>query len=147
MICIKCFHGKTSVVNSRPHKKAPSIWRRRQCAHCHAVFTTIETPELNGGLTIDQRPLSMPRLTVTLAGYLTHHGEDAADDAAWLATTIVHTLWANRQTSTTRQEFTSTVHTVLERYDAAAGLRYATEHNLIKTTAAPRRGRPRITRL
>jgi hypothetical protein len=89
----------------------------------------------------------MPRLIVTLASFLSHHGDEAADDAAWLATTIVHTLWANRQTSITRHEFSSTVHSVLERYDAAAGLRYATEHNLIKTTATPRRGRPRITRL
>ena len=42
MICVYCLTPDTSVVNSRPHKKHPHVWRRRRCATCHRTFTSYE---------------------------------------------------------------------------------------------------------
>jgi transcriptional repressor NrdR len=147
MICTKCFHGKTSVTNSRPHKTSPSIWRRRQCPKCKHIFTTLELPEASEIATVGGKAFSTPRLTVSLASYLTHRGDDAADDASWLVSTIVQALWTAKKKKLTSRELVDIVHPVLDRFDAIAGLRYATEHNLISgQRQSPRRGRPRITR-
>lgn len=42
MICVYCLAPDTSVVNSRPHKKHPHVWRRRRCRVCHRTFTSYE---------------------------------------------------------------------------------------------------------
>lgn len=146
MICVKCFHRKTTVNNSRPHKTTPSIWRRRQCLRCGHVFTTVETPELTNIASVNGEPLSTARLTVELAHYLSHRGHEAADDASWLAITIVHTIWNNQNTALTGGELSAIIHPILDRFDPAAGLRYGMEHGLITSTsqAQPRRGRPRL---
>ena len=47
MFCIKCFHAKTNVVNSRPKKKNPTVWRRRKCASCNYTFTTTTSTPTN----------------------------------------------------------------------------------------------------
>ena len=147
MICTKCFHGKTSVGNSRPHKTAPSIWRRRQCPKCGHTFTTIEMPEASEVATVSGAPFSAARLTVSLAGYLEHRGTDAADDASWLVATVSQLLWAEHKKKLTTRELIDIVYPILDRFDAIAGLRYATEHGLlVGQRQAPRRGRPRITR-
>lgn len=146
MLCTKCFHGKTSVTNSRPHKTSPSIWRRRQCPKCGHIFTTIELPESSETTAISGKPFSVARLTVSLANYLGHRGSEAADDASWLAATIQQQLWATHKKKLTVRELIDIVYPVLDRFDAIAGLRYATEHGLISgQQQRPRRGRPRIS--
>ena len=47
MICIKCFHGKTHVTNSRQNKKCPTTWRRHICDQCGYSFTTYEKPAIS----------------------------------------------------------------------------------------------------
>jgi hypothetical protein len=75
------------------------------------------------------------------------HRDDAADDASWLTATVLQTLWAEHKKKLTSRELISIVHPILDRFDAIAGLRYATEHGLISgQSQRPRRGRPRITR-
>jgi transcriptional regulator NrdR family protein len=146
MICTKCFHGKTQVTNSRPHKTSPSIWRRRQCLKCSHIFTTLETPDTSEAATISGKPFSAPRLTVSLAGYLSHRGNEAPDDASWLVATVQQLMWAEHKKKLTSRELVDMVYPILDRFDAIAGLRYATEHGLISgQQQKPRRGRPRIT--
>ena len=47
MICIKCFHEKTHVTNSRQNKKYPITWRRHICDQCGYSFTTYEKPAIS----------------------------------------------------------------------------------------------------
>jgi len=41
MTCIYCA-GKTQVINSRHQKRPNQVWRRRKCATCGNVWSTIE---------------------------------------------------------------------------------------------------------
>ena len=146
MFCIKCFSKSTSVTNSRPHKRSPSTWRRRKCVTCSYTFTTTESIVLEDYLQIDDKPFSLPRLTVSLTSVLIAD-ETPADSAYWLARTIGEQLLLLEKTSVSRETLLKTVHAVVSRYSPNAGLQYALKYNLIETTATPRRGRPTLRRL
>ena len=45
MICSKCKHDDTRVVDSRESADGRSIRRRRECEKCNFRFTTFETME------------------------------------------------------------------------------------------------------
>ena len=150
MICINCFEPSTNVVNSRPHKKQASVWRRRRCGACGVVFTTTEAPLVGDALQIiytdgSSEPFSLPRLTVSFAGLLTHHQEKAADEGYWLSQTVYQLLIerGNSGQAIPLHEFVTTAHKVLERFDALAGLQYAAKQRLI-TNTRKNPGRPRL---
>lgn len=150
MICVKCNQASTNVINSRPHKKRASVWRRRRCTNCNYIFTTHETPlasELLEVIDVDgsSKPFSLPRLTVSLASLLAHRLETAPDDAYWLSETIYQTLVkrGNGGEAVPMHEFLRTAHQVVERFDALAGLQYAAKHRII-TNIREKPGRPRL---
>lgn len=150
MICVKCRQASTNVVNSRPHKKQASVWRRRRCAHCGYVFTTAEAPLLGELLEIIYQDgssvaFSQPRLTVNLAAFLAHRRDTAANDAYWLSETIGRTLLGrgNSGQAVPMHEFIKIVHAVLERFDALAGLQYAARYRIV-TNVRKDTGRPRL---
>lgn len=150
MICVKCHQASTSVANSRPHKKQASVWRRRRCERCGYVFTTLEAPLLSELLEVispdgNSTPFSQPRLTVNLAGFLAHRQDTAANDAYWLSETIGRTLLerGNSGQAVPMHEFTKTVHAILERFDALAGLQYAARYRIV-TNVRKDTGRPRL---
>lgn len=146
MFCINCFHKKTHVTNSRPHKKSPSVWRRRQCPKCSTVFTTTERPSL-----ADNKPISLPdstdtfslsRLTISIASAFTHDAQRARYDALWLAQTVEDIL-STEYTVITPEDITAVTHQVLKRFDELAAVQYAARHQLITMTR--RRGRPSLS--
>ena len=147
MFCINCFHKSTQVVNSRPHKKLPSIWRRRKCTNCGTVFSTSERPSL-----ADNKSISLPggssegfnsgKLIISIASAFTHAPEKAKYDALWLAQTIEATL-SIEYTVITPEDIAAVTHQVLKQFDELAALQYAAKHHLISTTR--RRGRPSIS--
>jgi transcriptional repressor NrdR len=47
MQCPYCHKTVTNVTNSRSTKDDTQIWRRRQCWHCKAIFTTHEIVDLS----------------------------------------------------------------------------------------------------
>lgn len=146
MFCINCFHTNTSVSNSRPHKKQPSVWRRRKCAQCQAIFTTYERPSL-----ADNTPISLQdgqtdifnlgRLIISIAGAFTHNPHEGQYNALWLAQTVEDTL-SSQRTVLTPGDIEATTHQVLKKYDELAAVQYAAKHNLISSTR--RRGRPSL---
>ncbi len=137
----------TRVTNSRPHKKQPSVWRRRQCRACNAVFTTYERPSL-----ADNKPIHLPdgatdtfnlgRLILSIAQAFTHTPQTARYNALWLAQTVEDTLSTEHQTITPA-EIEATTHQVLKRFDEAAALQYAIKHQLLTSTRR-RSGRPSL---
>jgi len=88
---------------------------------------------------------SQPRLTVNLAGFLAHRQETAADDAYWLTETIGRSLLGrgNSGQAVPMHEFIKATHSVLERFDALAGLQYAARYRIV-TNIREKSGRPRL---
>lgn len=150
MICIKCSHD-TKVTNSRPHKKTPSVWRRRQCLSCGATFTTNEVVAddsyLFYVLSGDRKEaFSLPRLMFSIGQALSHR-HDIADDAYWLAQTVAQSVQATASDTVEVRSLAETTWQTLAQFDATAGISYGARHGLLKNTAQkPRRGRPRTTR-
>lgn len=152
MICIKC-SADTNVINSRPHKKTPSVWRRRQCRACGATFTTSEVvadQAYGFRVTADgsATEFSLPRLMLSIVAALSHRSSpNVADDSYWLAQTVAQALQATATDTVTLSALTEETWETLSRFDATAGLQYGARHGLIKNTAQkPRRGRPRTSR-
>ena len=146
MFCINCFHTNTTVANSRPNKKQPQVWRRRQCIKCGITFTTYERPSL-----ADNKPVILPsnktdtfnlgRLIISMARAFTHDPGEARRNALWLAQTVEDTL-STEQEVVTPEDIVATAHAVLKRFDELAAIQYAAQHQLI--TSLKRRGRPSL---
>lgn len=146
MFCINCFHKTTTVNNSRPHKEKPSVWRRRKCPSCHAVFTTLECPSLADNTLVSHdngttTPFNLGKLIISIASAFTHAPQKASYDALWLAQTIENTL-STEYTTLTADDIAAVTHQVLKRYDELAAIQYAAKHRLI--VSARRRGRPSL---
>jgi transcriptional repressor NrdR len=147
MFCINCFHTNTSVVNSRPHKKQPAVWRRRKCGNCGEVFTTFERPSL-----ADNKPVVLPsgetgtfnlgKLIISINKAFTHAPDAAEYNALWLAQTVEDTL-STQHTTITPEDIEAVTHQTLKRFDELAAVQYGAQHQLISATRRPR-GRPSL---
>lgn len=153
MICINC-SSETKVTNSRPHKKTPSVWRRRKCVACGAVFTTNEVVSDTMYIFQVKSPdgkaeaFSLPRLMFSIATSLSHRAaQSVPDDSYWLAQTIATNIQATATDKVTSGALALEVHVALSNFDATAGIQYGARHGLVHNTAQkPRRGRPRTSR-
>ena len=144
MFCINCFYSSTSVTNSRPNKKQPTVWRRRTCSKCGMIFTTYERPSL-----ADNKPVNLPnkttepfnlgKLTISIAKAFTHSPADGEYNAYWLAQTVEDTLGSQRK-ALSPEDIEATTHQILKRFDELAAIQYAAQHKMILT--ARKRGRP-----
>ena len=151
MICVNCFHGKTKVTNSRPHKKQSGTWRRRQCESCQTTFTTYEKAALDEAVLIHYQggagnaltaPFSLSKLTLSIAGCFTHDPMARQLHSLPLAETVEQLLITQvRQPSA--DDIAATTHQVLKRFDELAALQYAASHGLVAPTRN-RRGRPSL---
>ena len=146
MFCINCFHSSTAVANSRPHKKRPSVWRRRSCSACGTVFTTHERPSL-----ADNKPITLPdgkedifnlgKLTISISKAFHHAPEEAEYSSYALAQTVEDTLSTQLQILTP-EDIEAITHQILKQYDELAAMQYAAQHQLISSTR--KRGRPSL---
>ena len=146
MICINCFHAKTNVTNSRPHKKSPSIWRRRSCQACQAVFTTYERPSLDEQPVLRRDNVSVPfnigKLTVSIARSFQHNKQSADYSSYLLAQTIETKLLIHGKNLST-DDIAAITHDTLKQFDPIAALQYAAQHDLLTLKRRP--GRPSIS--
>lgn len=142
MICINCFHVKTTVANSRPHKK-PLVWRRRHCQRCAITFTTYEKPSLDDHQILDQagnkQPFNLGRLIISISSSFGHDPVRAKIDSLHLAETIEAKLIAYGKDLST-DDITATTHDTLKHYDPVAAVQYAAQHDLVTLKRRP--GRP-----
>lgn len=144
MFCINCFNPHTQVTNSRPHKKQPSVWRRRKCPRCGTAFTTYERPSLaeNKPVLLENSKtdtFNLGKLIISIARAFTHAPDEATYNALWLAQTVEDTL-STQYTSLTSGDIAAVTHQVLKKFDELAAVQYAAQHQLI--SSAKRRGRP-----
>ena len=146
MFCINCFYHSTAVINSRPNKKEPVVWRRRHCIKCNTTFTTRERPSLTDSTEVklpsgDKELFSLGKLALSIAKSFTHSSKDAEYSSLPLAQTIETTLASQREVITPC-DIEATTHSVLKRYDELAAMQYAAQHQLISSVR--RRGRPSL---
>ncbi len=153
MICINCFHGKTKVTNSRPHKKQSGTWRRRQCESCRHLFTTYEKPALDESIkvlypgttkqTTATANFSLSKLTLSIAASFMHDSVARQLHSLSLAETVEQQL-INQVGQPSSDDIAATTHQVLKRFDELAALQYAAGHGLVEATRSPHRGRPSV---
>ena len=155
MICIKCSND-TRVANSRPHKKTPSVWRRRQCKTCGVTFTTTEVIADDAFSFVITTPsdtnaasaFSLPRLMLSIVKSMGHRPEPAsADEAYWLAQTVAQAIQATATDSLDSSALATITHETLTNFDPTAGQAYGIRHGIITPLSQrPVRGRPRTHR-
>ncbi len=143
MFCINCFHAHTTVTNSRPHKKTPSVWRRRTCEKCHTNFTTVERPSLTENKKIwvengTSETFNIGKLLLSIAGAFSHDSKKAQYDAIWLAQTVEDILSTQYKTITV-DDISVVTHQTLKNFDELAAIQYAAKYGLI--VSLKRRGR------
>lgn len=131
MVCIYC-SNETAVVNSRPQKRTNTIWRRRQCQDCQAVFTTSEAIDLEKSLVVASSkgfaPFLRDRLFIDVYESLKHR-KTALEDATALTGTIISQVLAESSVgSFDKQELLKTVVEVLRRFDKVAAMHFEAYH-------------------
>ncbi len=134
MRCIYC-ESDTKVNNSRLQRRLNRVWRRRECAQCHAVFTTEEAVELSGSIVVRTttkklEPFSRDTLFASLLRALGHRQTAVADAGALTATVIAKLLLAATNAAVTPQEIVVLASETLERFDTAAATQYKAYHPL-----------------
>lgn len=145
MICPNCFNTNTAVVNSRQHKKASSVWRRRRCSQCRTIFTTTETPALETLRKVhsgrDKTDFNLGKLIISISRAFSHNPTAGKQQSLALATTISQQLVIEYEILTP-EIIGATTHQVLKRFDQAAAMQYALQHELL--TSLKRAGRPSL---
>ncbi len=132
MVCIYCA-GLTSVGNSRQQKRSNSVWRRRRCDSCKAVFTTLEQADLSTVLRIKRsdtvlEPFIRDILFVSIFDSCKHRLR-ALEDAIELTTTCIAAIIAVSDNGVlTRSAIVDEVVTVLQRFDKSAATMYRAYH-------------------
>ena len=146
MICIKCFHEKTHVTNSRQNKKYPTTWRRHMCDQCGYSFTTYEKPVIS--LVVisqdgEKNNFSIGKLILSIARSFNHNEKLAGSYSYDLANTIQDKLTHLQNKPTISSQYIAEItHSTLQNFDQIAALQYAAQHNLIISQRKRRRGRP-----
>ncbi len=134
MVCLNCGH-KLEVANSRPQKRTNSVWRRRACPHCQAVFTSVEVIDLPASLVFKGsqghlEPFSGDKLFISVYEACRHR-RTAPEDARHLTDTIINHLLGAKYSSVIRRQHVVTVTLgALERFDRTAALQYRAYHSV-----------------
>ena len=137
MVCIYC-GSATQTINSRAKKKH-SVWRRRKCVNCDAVFTTSERPDWEHTLIFQAspkslQPFSRDKLLLSLNDSLKHRN-DATEAATALTDTILQRMIPKISSATVlRNDLIVIATEVLHRFDKSAAVAYTAFHP-IKTTS------------
>lgn len=132
MVCIYC-QSETNVSNSRHQKRRNTVWRRRTCQMCQAVFTTIEAPDDSGALSVmtpQGQSMSFAREKLFLSLYRSlQHRPSILTDAIGLTDTVVAQIYAQAESGSIATEHISRLClTALEHFDEAAAVHYRAFH-------------------
>ena len=134
MVCVYC-GNKTAVINSRLQKQINNVWRRRQCATCRAVFSTLEHVVYENTLAVqDSMSHIMPfqREMLFLSIYDScKHRPNAISDATALTDTVLSKLTEfkeNHKGLLSRDKLVQTTSDILKQFDNAAYVHYAAFH-------------------
>jgi transcriptional repressor NrdR len=132
MVCLYCGAG-TDVLNTRPAKKSPAVWRRRRCDSCQAAFTSREKPDLSLSFYVAKQkgpnqPFSEDKLFLSVHRCLTHR-KDALEASRALTETIIKlVLPAAGSGALFGPDISQAAYRVLSRFDKPAAVYYKAHH-------------------
>jgi len=133
MVCPHCT-ANTDVVNSRKQHRLNTVWRRRKCAACGSIFTTIEGADLQSVLRVahsatELEQFSRDRLFISIYESCRHRAS-ALQDAANLTQQIISRVLASQQQPglIERSSLVATAQKVLKTFDDAAAAYYGAYH-------------------
>lgn len=132
MVCIHCGH-KLQVANSRPQRKTNSVWRRRSCPECLAVFTSIEKLDLHKSIRIRYNPKHLEPfwrdILFSSVYEACKHRKSPVRDATELTDTIIAKMLRKKYGSiATRNQLCAITTEVLKRFDKATASSYIAYH-------------------
>ena len=126
MVCPYC-SCDSKVTNSRLQKRSNSVWRRRNCLKCGAVWTTVEAIQAPTTYRVSKHEqvteFKPETLLISLYEAL-RHKKTAEQDAAYVLSTVMQKLQAKKLALWPTELITQTAYDVLRRYDAPAGAVY-----------------------
>lgn len=132
MVCPYC-KKDSQVVNSRHQKRANSVWRRRKCTNCGAIWTSLERLEYatvwrvrKGKHLTDFRPET---LLISLYEALKHR-KTADSDAKYVCDTVLAKLATKKLAELPVELITATSYDILRRYDKVAAGLYNVTHKI-----------------
>jgi transcriptional repressor NrdR len=130
MNCPYCNHD-SKVTNSRLQKRSNSVWRRRQCLSCHAIWTTSERLQGSGTFKVDVNGNLVdfhPELLLISLYESLKHRKTPAIDAQYIFSTVLEQLQKTNKPVFTTQLISQTVHKVLKNFDKLGAELYKTLH-------------------
>jgi len=132
MVCIYCGSEKTEVVNSRQQKRSNAIWRRRTCAGCSAIVTTLEKIDLETAIIVTRKsahqPFQRDKLFISIYESCKHRN-DAQTSATMLTDTIIKQLYPLiSSASVSSRQIATIAGKTLQRFDTAAGVQFKAYH-------------------
>ncbi len=133
MVCIYC-GSDTQVINSRLQKRANSVWRRRRCTGCKAVFTTQESIELGTSLVVQyadnaMAPFSRDKLFVSVLQACDQLPDPFPTAAALTSTSVNKIMKQIQEGQLTPEIIARSTATVLKRFQPLLAVRYASMHS------------------
>lgn len=135
MVCIYC-GDKTETINSRIQKRRNSVWRRRRCKACGAVFTSIEQVAYDLSLGFESRAshiTAFQREVLFLSLYeACKHRPHAIADANDLTDNVIRKLLNGHVHDGVikRADLLAVAGETLGAFDIAAQVHYAAYHRL-----------------
>lgn len=130
MVCPYC-KKESSVVNSRAQKRANSVWRRRKCDSCGAIWTSVERSELHTiwRVSKDGHLLVFRTETLLISLYeALKHRKTADIDAKYVCDTVIQKLSAKHVAILPTALIVKTSYDILRRYDKVAAALYNATH-------------------
>lgn len=132
MVCIYCA-GSTHVTNSRPQKRLGQTWRRRECEHCGAIFSTIEAPDLASSLRVrfvdgTLQPFERDKLFTSIVAALGHRSDAVTVSSVLTATITAKLLKTAQEACVTRETICAVATATLTAFDAAGAVHYRAYH-------------------
>lgn len=119
-------------MNSRHQKKLNRVWRRRTCLNCGTTFTSSESVDLSGSITVRDirrlEPFQRDKLFMSIFDSLKHR-KTAVSDATGLTDTVITQLYPLMQNAVVdKGQVVEAVIVILKRFDKAAAVHYTAFH-------------------
>lgn len=127
MFCPYC-ESDTKVTNSRPSKRFPEVWRRRQCKSCAGLWTTREYIDLSTSHRVRTRhkvmqAFSRDVLFLSIIDSLSHR-KDRISDATALTDTVLTRVLAQNAIVIETTAIINVTYDVLLHFDQTAAAVY-----------------------
>ena len=130
MLCPYCT-SESQVVNSRHQKRLNSVWRRRQCVNCRAIWTTSEQIKGSSTFKVQQDgklvDFAPEMLLISLYGVLKHR-KNAEIDAQYIQSTVIRNIQLHGEAIIPVEQIANESIAVLQNFDKLARDLYKTLH-------------------